>query len=779
MVVLLFAVMLTSVAIGLNASHLAVNRFKFKKEIKTEVMAVADKKLRWAGNLIYNLYVGLLVVAAIWLWILFLTNQFSYDYVARYSSVDLSPVFRITAFWAGQEGSFLLWVLMHGLIGLALINRKKSTPGVNLVFSILQAGLLVILIVKSPFVQTLHLTEGMGLNPLLQNFWMISHPPFLFLGYAGLAVPFALAVGSLLDGDYTSWIKKALPVSLLSWACLGVGIFLGGYWAYEVLGWGGYWGWDPVENSSLIPWLASGVLVHFLILARRKQELIRPAFLAAVFCFSLALYGTFLTRSGVLMNFSQHSFSDAGLTGLMAIIIFPIIAGALILLIIRWRALPTSQEEGEEPVRTREFLTFVGMLVLGTFALVVLLGTSMPFLTSLIGSSTNVSNSYFNSFAAGLTAVMLAAMSLATFWRWGGARTGTGKEKDKKKEDKKDLTAAVRIGAAVAVAILAVVAGLVIGLRSTLLLNSLALLGLAVAGAVIALSILAFRKSFGKGMSKAALVTHLGLALLAAGVIFSSAGAEREPPLLFEAGEQKSVLGRQLTYVGSEDMPGGQGYVQKFDIDGSIVEISTRYNERYGAEHKPAIVWSLWQDYYIAPDLRNTVDTPEHFLSRNIPVTVDMGGDPLQITMKDLGMGSQDPDDPFVFVILDVARGADQELVTLELRPTDSGTAEYYTEPVEVFGAYKIHLNSVNPASGETGIYVYGINETLDDVISGFLSDLDNKIYVEVSTKPLIILVWLGTIMVSLGTIWAALLRWGPGPFRDLHNRKQKKEAIM
>lgn len=273
-----------------------------------------------AGCKWYKASAVLISIAGIYLYYIILSDQFKFAYVAGYSGRDLPLVYKISAFWAGQEGSFLLWVLFHIAFGLLMIRRAAvQQSGVMAVFSILQALLIILLLAKNPFMMLAEpKLDGIGLNPLLQDPWMVIHPPIVFLGYAGLAIPFAFAVDSLLRKQYTDWIERALPWTLFSWSMLGAGIFIGGIWAYKVLGWGGYWGWDPVENASLVPWLVAGALVHCLLLARVRAAAVKAAYCTAIASFALVLYGTFLTRSGILSDFSTHSFADEGVGGLLA-----------------------------------------------------------------------------------------------------------------------------------------------------------------------------------------------------------------------------------------------------------------------------------------------------------------------------------------------------------------------------------------------------------------------------------------------------------------------------
>ena len=158
-------------------------------------------------------------------------------------------------------------------------------------------------------------SDGQGLNPLLQNPWMTIHPPIMFLGYAATAVPFAFAMAALWERRYDEWTKASMPWALVTVVTLGCAILLGGYWAYVTLGWGGYWGWDPVENSSLVPWLASAALVHGMLLQRARGRFRKLNFSLAILAYVLVVYATFLTRSGVLADFSVHSFVDLGITG--------------------------------------------------------------------------------------------------------------------------------------------------------------------------------------------------------------------------------------------------------------------------------------------------------------------------------------------------------------------------------------------------------------------------------------------------------------------------------
>lgn len=260
--------------------------------------------------------------------ILIVKHQFQFHYVWAYSSRELPLGLLMSTFYAGQEGSFLLWTLMVAVVGIVLLvytQKHDNEREVMGVYTGIMAFLLMLLIVKNPFTLIeggAVPADGRGLNPLLQNFWMQIHPPILFLGFAAMTPPFALAVAALMRRRYQAWVTSALPWVVGGSVVLGLGIALGGFWAYETLGWGGWWGWDPVENASLIPWLVSIALIHTMVTQKRTRGLILTNFLLAILAFVFVLYSTFLTRSGVLGDASVHSFVDPGRFSFTLLVLF-------------------------------------------------------------------------------------------------------------------------------------------------------------------------------------------------------------------------------------------------------------------------------------------------------------------------------------------------------------------------------------------------------------------------------------------------------------------------
>ncbi|TAE89526.1 MAG: cytochrome C biogenesis protein [Bacteroidetes bacterium] len=337
-------------------------------------------------------------------------HLFEYHYAWQHSSTDLPLEYMVSCFWEGQEGSFLLWIFWHVVIGNILLRTAKSWKfEVMAVVMLCQIALTSMLIgvkilgyklgsspfellrnaVEGPiFKQANYLSkikDGNGLNPLLQNYWMVIHPPTLFFGFATTIVPFAYAIASLWKRDFTGWIKPALPWGLISVMVLGTGIIMGGFWAYESLSFGGYWAWDPVENASLVPWLILIAGVHVMIIYKTTGNSLIVGMILIMATFLLVLYATFLTRSGILGNASVHSFTDLGMSGQLLVFLFMFIILAIVMLVLRWKELPRSSKD--EDAYTREFWMFIGSLVLAISAFQVFATTSLPVVNKIFGTN--------------------------------------------------------------------------------------------------------------------------------------------------------------------------------------------------------------------------------------------------------------------------------------------------------------------------------------------------------------------------------------------------------
>jgi len=352
---------------------------------------------RW-GFLLHGFSV-LTIMAAIT--VAMVNHRFEYQYVWQHVSEDLPFRYIFSAFWEGQEGSFLLWMFWHVVLGTILLFRAKQWEAPVLsIISLVQAFIFTMIVgiyftdeVKmgsNPLLllrdtmdipifanaDYVKLIQGNGLNPLLQNYWMTIHPPTLFLGFASTVVPFAFAFAGLWTREYKAWMKPALPWALFSGAILGIGILMGGAWAYEALSFGGYWAWDPVENMSLVPWILLVAGIHTHLVARNTGYSMKSTLLFYTGTFVMILYSTFLTRSGILGESSVHAFTELGLeTQLTSFMIF-FTAAAIFLLILRRKEIPTAKEE--EALPSKEFWMFIGSLVLLFSAIIITASTSLP-----------------------------------------------------------------------------------------------------------------------------------------------------------------------------------------------------------------------------------------------------------------------------------------------------------------------------------------------------------------------------------------------------------------
>jgi cytochrome c-type biogenesis protein CcmF len=330
---------------------------------------------------------GFIVLATVCLEIGFVTNDFRLDYVYHYSSVAQALPYKLGALWGGQSGSLLLWVLI--LAGMAVLvlatNRTKNRalmPHVTAVLGVVVTFFLVLLnFVETPFAVSLPRADGVGLNPQLKNYWMMIHPPCLYLGYVGFTVPFAFAIAALANrrtGDV--WFRTTRRWTIFSWFFLGTGILMGSYWAYIELGWGGYWAWDPVENASLMPWLVGTAFLHSVMIQEKRGMLKIWNVFLIILTFSLSIFGTFLTRSGIISSVHAFATSDIGpfFGGFLLFIFF----GSMLLLVVRLEDLRA--EARLESVLSREASFLFNNLVLVGMAITVLFLTTFPMISELV-----------------------------------------------------------------------------------------------------------------------------------------------------------------------------------------------------------------------------------------------------------------------------------------------------------------------------------------------------------------------------------------------------------
>lgn len=343
--------------------------------------------LQRAQNATYAL-AALLGAALLLLVLAFLTDHFAIRYVAQHSSTVIPVYLKISAVWAGQEGSLLLWCFLQALFaalatGHASERARPLVPWATVFLSLITAFFVAVtLFLSQPFTQLAQPPlDGHGLNPLLRHPGMIFHPPALYVGYVGLAVPFAFAMAALITRQIAAWAAAIRTWTLVAWLGLGLGLLLGMRWAYDVLGWGGYWGWDPVENAGLLPWFTTTALLHGAVMQEEKRGFHVWNMLMAVFSFVLVLFGTFATRSGMIQ--SVHAYTVSNLGGYFLTAIAVTLVGSLALLYTRRVALKTSLST-EESLLSRDGMFFLTLVLFTTLTVSVLVGSLLPTLTEAL-----------------------------------------------------------------------------------------------------------------------------------------------------------------------------------------------------------------------------------------------------------------------------------------------------------------------------------------------------------------------------------------------------------
>ncbi len=575
----------------------------FFSYFKATVTEDLDRKAGWLLNGRIGFYVHALAVLGIvvTLFIIIKNHYFEYYYAYSHSDKKLPAHYLISTFWNGQEGSFLLWMFWHAVLGIVIILTNKFWEGpVMTVFAAVQSFLtsmilgivipgLELKIGSSPFILLRDAMpdpiftvqpdfipqDGAGLNPLLQNYWMVIHPPTLFLGFAATLVPFSFCIAGLWLKRYREWVRPALPWSIFAGAILGLGILMGGYWAYETLNFGGYWNWDPVENAVYVPWLILIASIHTMITYKNSETALKISMILVVSVFILILYSTFLTRSGVLGEASVHSFTDLGLSGQLLLYLFFFLIVSIVFMVIRWREIPSTQKETS--TYSREFWIFIGATVLCLMGLQVLYPTSYPVfnqISAAFGGSLNMALpgdqvTYFSKFQLWFAIAIGILSAIGQFFWW-------------KKIDKKELKNQLFLPFTIALLATMVIINVssVRNIGYALLLFS----GLftVISNAKILFSVL---KS-SPGLSGGA-VAHIGVGLMLVGILFSSGYStvvslnntgmlisrqlseefNRENLLLF-VHEPREMAGYEIEYLGERIEPRHKsGYVKKSDIE--------------------------------------------------------------------------------------------------------------------------------------------------------------------------------------------------------------------
>ena len=591
----------TALALSLAAAGLALA----SRQGRDVARLVAARNAVLAVAALLSLGMAILIHA-------FVVSDFSVAYVAQNSNLALPVLYKITATWGAHEGSLLLWAWYLGMLSAAAVlihwrDHPLSMPWIIATLALVQAGFLALIVfLSNPFATLAPLPpDGRDLNPLLQDPGLAFHPPVLYLGYVGFAVPFAFAVAAMMRAHVgTEWVSAVRRWVLFAWTALTSGIIFGGYWAYYELGWGGYWAWDPVENASLMPWLAGTALMHSMM-AQDRRHMFRlwNAFLV-VATFLLTLLGTFLVRSGVLT--SVHAFATDPARGgyILAFMVVAMVTGFGLLI---WRAESLESDAGVESPLSREAGLLANNVLLMIAALIVVIGTLFPLAVELAtGDKISVGAPYFNHVMVPLMLGVMVLMALGPSVPW---RAMPGDR----------FTRIMRLPGAAALVALGL--GLAMGAREVTTLAAMTIVAFAATATLadIGRAIAARARVGGTGWGRAALaatlqgrrrmgglIVHFGMVLIGAGMIGSGLFQQAQTVHL-RPGEAAAIHGYEVRLDGVEETtgPNWQGKLARFSIlrDGAVVDAmlpEQRFYELRGmATTETAIRSELAGDLYI------------------------------------------------------------------------------------------------------------------------------------------------------------------------------------
>lgn len=587
-------------------------------------VAVWQRRRLWRDVGLRLLAVGVAGVAAsvVALEDALVTHDFALSYVVANNSRETPLIFSISGMWSALQGSLLLWAFIGGVyvLGLAWVLRHEDdwvvgASALAMLGAIEAFFVGVIALAASPFavVRGVIPADGQGPNPLLQQYPLVLiHPPMLYAGLVGMSVPFALATASLwhrrLDD---AWLRRIRNWSLISWVALGIGITLGAWWSYQVLGWGGYWAWDPVENAALLPWLIMAAYLHVAVGERRRRRLSAAGYGLVASAAAMTIFTTYITRSGVLE--SVHAFSDSSFGTVLLAFFGLLVVFAVVVALARADVL--AQPAGR-PTGARGALLLVNAALLTLIAVVVLAGTVFPLVDYQVShASVNVGAPFFDRFVVPLALVALALMALAPWSRWQGAHL-------------EELGARTLVPATLAVVVLVI--AVAAGVRSLATLGAWSLAAFVLVSTVAAVARQLAARPRGRRVRAVAsrqvagMIVHIGVAIVAVGMA-SATTFGHEGQVRIARGHTARVYGQQLTYEGVRTVvtPQKTSFEAAVVVDGqgryypAITQFGT-YTTPVGT---PAIAVSPLRDVYL------TIDAPPRTASS--PITLGVVVQPL------------------------------------------------------------------------------------------------------------------------------------------------------
>ena len=559
-----------------------------------------------ARPMTYGLFFSLTIAFAA-LFYLFAVNDFSVQYVVNNSNSSLPIYYRLSAVWGSHEGSLLLWIWLLTLWGAAVALFSKHLPQEAVarvlgIMGIISIGfLLFVLFTSNPFTRTFpdFPVDGRELNPMLQDVGLIFHPPLLYMGYVGFSVAFAFAIASLMTGKLDSaWARWSRPWTMAAWVFLTLGIVLGSWWAYYELGWGGWWFWDPVENSSLMPWLAGTALIHSLAVTEKRGSFKAWTVLLAILAFSLCLLGTFLVRSGILV--SVHAFASDPTRGLYILAYLVVVIGGSLTLYAYKGNQIRSRDNAER--YSRETLLLLNNILLMTALCVVFLGTLLPLVHKQLGlGSISIGAPFFDQMFLIIMTPFALLLGIGPLVKW-----------------RRDQFSEIRTPVVVSVIVMAI-AGFALPYFLHNKLTVSVVLGTMMSVIIVLLSLYEMkqrathRESFFKGITKLSrshwgmILAHLGMAMTVWGIAFSqNFSVERD--VRMAVGDTVQIADYDFKFTGVSDAngPNYMGGKAQIDISKDGKPEATLFAEKrfYTVSKMPmteaAIDWGFTRDLYVA-----------------------------------------------------------------------------------------------------------------------------------------------------------------------------------
>ena len=735
-------------------------------------------------------------------------HYFEYMYAYKHASKELEPKYLLACIWEGQEGSFLLWTIWHSILGIFIMAKSKEWEApVMTVISLAQFFLLMMLLGlyigdvrlgSSPFTLTrdeiagpifsqpnylTFIKDGIGLNVLLRNYWMVIHPPILFLGFASTIIPFAFAYAGIQTKRFGDWVTPALPWALFSACVLGVGIMMGGKWAYESLSFGGYWAWDPVENASLVPWLILIAGMHTMVIFKATGHSLKASYLFAFLTFIFILYSTFLTRTGVLGDTSVHAFTDAGTAINVMILLFvaAFTLPSIILLIVNLKKMPAEQKE--ESTNSREFWMFIGSLVFFLTAMFIIAKTSVPVYNKIFGTKIaqpeNVEFSYNKVII--LVAIIIGLLSAVTqYFKYKKTAPGYILKK----------IAVPTVVAAIITVLLAVFYPLTYYKMGAGFLGAAYVALFAAIYSVIANATYIWTGLNGKLKAAGGSIAHLGFALMIAGILISSSNKEvisnsranginlqisGKDPMTKETDNPQE----NLTLI--RQVPATMGpYEVTYLRDSFGNEKGRRFYElqfqrKDKTTKKIVEQFTLWPDVYIMKD-NNMSSNPDTkaYLGKDVFTYISYAinnkeEDTAQFKIKELAEGDTAFYSNGIIILNRVVKNPDNG--KFHFKPTDAAlmaditliskdSLHYQAYPliqIDEFG-----VNQVDDTVYAQNLYVKFAGVTDGKKIKLGIKESEKLIeYVTLKAYvfPYINLVWLGLIIMALGIVMSAVKR--------------------